>query len=86
MRGKNRSIVSITGGAGCVGSHVADAFLELGHEVVVVDELSTGRVENVPAEAQLEQVDIRDRDGLRALFERLRPVVVAHLAAQSSGG
>jgi len=74
----------VTGGAGFIGSHVADAFLELEHEVVVVDDLSTGRVENVPADAAFEDLDIVEAERLRALFERVRPTVVCHLAAQSS--
>ena len=52
--------VCITGGAGFIGSHVADAFLAEGHRVVVVDDLSTGRRENLPAAAELHVLDIRD--------------------------
>jgi UDP-glucose 4-epimerase len=51
----------ITGGAGFIGSHVADAFLAAGHRVVVVDDLSSGRRENVPAGAELHVLDIRSR-------------------------
>lgn len=74
----------MTGGAGFIGSHVCDRFLERGYEVVAVDDLSTGNRANVPAAARLEELDIVDRDAVHALFEAFRPHVVAHLAAQSS--
>ncbi len=72
----------VTGGAGFIGSHVVDALLERGDEVVVVDNLATGRRENVPAEARLERLDIRD-PALVDLFAELRPEVCFHLAAQA---
>ena len=46
-----RARILVTGGAGFIGSHLADAFLQQGHEVAVVDNLSTGRREHVPAAA-----------------------------------
>ncbi|MBC7794249.1 MAG: NAD-dependent epimerase/dehydratase family protein, partial [Clostridia bacterium] len=48
----------VTGGAGFIGSHVAEALLAAGHEVLVMDDMSRGRVENVPEGAALAQVDI----------------------------
>lgn len=50
----------VTGGAGFIGSHVCDALLAAGHRVAVIDDLSTGRRENVPAGAELHELDIRD--------------------------
>jgi UDP-glucose 4-epimerase len=78
------SPIIVTGGAGFIGSHIADAFLERGRSVIVVDDLSTGRIENLPAGARLEQIDIVDGKALTALIERSRPAVICHLAAQSS--
>ena len=75
--------VLVTGGAGFIGSHVADAFLARGDEVVVVDDLSTGARENVPAGASFEQVDIVDASALAGAFA-VRPELVCHLAAQAS--
>jgi len=75
--------ILITGGAGFIGSHVADAFVALGHEVLVVDNLSTGWRHNVPAAAQFVEADITD-DDLADIFERFRPEVVDHFAAQAS--
>jgi UDP-glucose 4-epimerase len=77
-----RSIV--TGGAGFIGSHVADALLAAGHEVTVVDDLSSGSAAKVPAGAQLCELDIVDRDALDRVFEQVRPTAVFHLAAQAS--
>jgi UDP-glucose 4-epimerase len=75
-----RSIV--TGGAGFIGSHVVDALLARRDEVVAVDNLATGRRENVAPEARLEQLDIRD-DRLADVFADARPDVCFHLAAQA---
>jgi UDP-glucose 4-epimerase len=72
----------VTGGAGFIGSHVVDALLGRGYEVVVVDDLSSGRRENVPASARLVQQDIRDPVVVE-LFREVRPHVCFHLAAQA---
>ena len=75
--------VLVTGGAGFVGSHVAEAFLARGDDVLVVDDLSSGRRENVPDGAAFAAVDISDRDALEgALTDGID--VVCHLAAQAS--
>jgi UDP-glucose 4-epimerase len=73
----------VTGGAGFIGSHVADALLARGDEVVVLDSLATGSRENVPEGAQLAELDIRD-DGVDALFDEVRPEACFHLAAQAA--
>jgi UDP-glucose 4-epimerase len=71
----------VTGGAGFVGSHVVDALLARGDEVVVVDSLVTGRRENVPRDADLRVQDVREP--LDELFGEVRPEAVFHLAAQA---
>lgn len=76
--------VIVTGGAGFIGSHVADALLANGHDVLVIDDLSTGRRENVPARATFSQIDIRDGKAVRATVEAFKPDVVSHQAAQTS--
>jgi UDP-glucose 4-epimerase len=73
----------VTGGAGFIGSHVADGLLAHGHRVAVVDNLASGRRERVPAGAELHQLDIRDAAGLTALVDEFRPDAVLHLAAQA---
>jgi UDP-glucose 4-epimerase len=74
----------VTGGAGFVGSHVADALLETGSRVIVIDDLSTGSEANVPAGADLEVLDVSDRATLDRVVDAARPSVVFHLAAQAS--
>ncbi|MFQ5382480.1 MAG: NAD-dependent epimerase/dehydratase family protein [Dehalococcoidia bacterium] len=75
--------VLLTGGAGFIGSHIAEAYLDAGHEVTIVDDLSTGRREHVPPSAELVECSIRDAS-LADVFERVRPEVVNHHAAQAS--
>jgi UDP-glucose 4-epimerase len=75
--------IVVTGGAGFVGSHVVDAYVAAGHEVIVVDNLASGRRENVHAAARLVEMDITD-PGLVALFQAERPDVVNHHAANAS--
>ncbi|MDZ7269000.1 MAG: SDR family oxidoreductase [candidate division KSB1 bacterium] len=73
--------VLVTGGAGFIGSHIADALLARGHEVVIIDNLVTGRKENLNPQARFHQVDIRDRE-IAAIFRREQFEVVYHQAAQ----
>ena len=73
----------VTGGAGFIGSHVADALLARGDRVAVVDDLSTGKRERVPAAAEFHRLDIRAAADLRALVADFRPEAVFHLAAQA---
>ena len=74
----------MTGGAGFIGSHVADAFIARGDEVLVVDDLSAGRREQVPDAAEFVEFDIADADRIRGALTDFGPDYVAHLAAQSS--
>ena len=78
---ESKSRVLVTGGAGFIGSHVADAYLAAGHEVWIVDDLSSGRKTNLPEDAHFVEMDIRDPD-LRNLFREVRFDVVNHHAAQ----
>ncbi|GIV76344.1 SDR family NAD(P)-dependent oxidoreductase [Litorilinea aerophila] len=74
-------IVMVTGGAGFIGSHVADALLEAGHRVVVVDNLHTGHADNVPAAATFYQADICDEEQMAAIFQAEGIQAVVHQAA-----
>ena len=76
--------ILLTGGAGFIGSHVADALLARGHSLLVVDDLSTGRRENIPRGAEFRQGDIRDAAFLQRVFDEFQPEIVDHQAAQSS--
>ena len=73
--------ILVTGGAGFIGSHVVDTLLSNGHEVVVVDDLSTGRLSNLNPAATFYQVDIRSPQ-MEEIFEEERPQFVDHHAAQ----
>ena len=76
----------VTGGAGFIGSNLVDALVARGDEVAVVDNISSGRRENLAGALQrgatLHEVDIRDGAAVRAAFDAARPQVVFHLAAQ----
>jgi UDP-glucose 4-epimerase len=75
--------VLVTGGCGFIGSHVVDAFIQQGHDVVVVDNLSSGKVENMNAKAKLYVRDICD-EGIEQVFREEKPDIVDHHAAQIS--
>jgi UDP-glucose 4-epimerase len=84
MNGRTTSLV--TGGAGFMGSHVTDHLLAMGHEVVVLDDLSGGFQENVPAGATFVQGSIMDHLLINRLFERHSFDYVYHLAAYAAEG
>jgi UDP-glucose 4-epimerase len=75
--------VIVTGGAGFIGSHVVDALVARADEVHVLDNLSSGRRENVPGAARLVEGDIRDPATVDGVFEEVRPDACVHLAAQA---
>jgi UDP-glucose 4-epimerase len=76
----------VTGGAGFIGSNLVDALVARGDEVTVLDDLSTGKRENLEQAlakgAQLEEIDVRDADSVNLLVGRTKPDVIFHLAAQ----
>ncbi|MCB0863785.1 MAG: GDP-mannose 4,6-dehydratase [Solirubrobacterales bacterium] len=76
----------VTGGAGFIGSHLTDALVERGDEVTILDNLSTGKLENLESAlaggAVLVEGDITDRAFVEATLEKVRPKTVFHLAAQ----
>jgi UDP-glucose 4-epimerase len=76
--------ILVTGGAGFIGSHVADALLGSGHEVLILDDLSTGRRQNVPERAKFVEGDIRNGELVAKVFVDFQPDVVTHQAAQTS--
>ncbi len=74
--------ILVTGGAGFIGSQIVDAYLDLGHEVGILDNLSTGRKENINPRATMYQIDLRDAPAVADLFASQHFDVVNHHAAQ----
>lgn len=77
--------VLLTGGAGFIGSHLAERYVQEGYETIVVDDLSTGSMEhlknvlNMP-NFHFHKVDITDRDALETIFKQYHPTIVNHHA------
>lgn len=74
----------VTGGAGFIGSHIVDDLQTRGYDVAVLDDLSTGRSENVPKGVPLFETDIRDATAVDEVFAAITPQLVSHHAAQTS--
>lgn len=76
--------ILITGAAGFIGSHVAEACVGAGHEVLAIDDLSSGRHESVPAGAAFVEADVRDVNAVARQIADFRPDAISHQAAQTS--
>lgn len=76
--------VLVTGGAGFIGSHIVDQLIAAGHDPIVVDDLSSGSRNNLPADVALHELDIRNTERLRSIFDEVKPEAVCHQAAQLS--
>lgn len=76
--------ILVTGGAGFIGSHIVDACLSAGHELFVIDDLSSGSRSNLPADVPLFEIDIRDQQAVQRVFADVQPQAVSHQAAQMS--
>ena len=77
--------ILMTGGAGFIGSHIADAYIAQGHKVIIVDDLSTGKKEFINQKAKFVHLDISDADKLETVFKKFGPFdIINHHAAQKS--
>jgi len=74
--------ILVTGGAGFIASHVTNGYINLGHEVAVLDDLSRGRRQNLNPQAYFYEGDVRDRTIVQRAFSEFKPDVVNHHAAQ----
>lgn len=74
--------ILISGGAGFIGSWVAEAYISHGHEVIIVDNLSTGKIENIPTGSEFLECDILDKKKLKNVFNEFKPDLLNHHAAQ----
>ena len=79
-----KATVLVTGGAGFIGSHIVDLFIENNYKVVIVDDLSSGREENINKKARFYKLNITDQKGLTEVFKQEKPDYVCHEAAQIS--
>ncbi len=73
----------ITGGAGFIGSHIQDKLLERGHEVAVLDNLRSGKKENIQPQSKFYEVDVTDKKALEKAIMDYKPDAIFHLAAQN---
>lgn len=73
--------ILVTGGAGFIGSNVVDAYIEAGHEVAILDNLSTGKKENLNSKAKFFEADLRDKN-LSSVIAEFSPDIINHHAAQ----
>ncbi|KKP60016.1 MAG: hypothetical protein UR52_C0001G0096 [Candidatus Gottesmanbacteria bacterium GW2011_GWA1_34_13] len=74
--------ILVTGGAGFIGSHIVDSYVKLGHQVIVIDNLITGRLKNLNPKAKFYQIDITNRQEVARLFDTEKPEILNHHAAQ----
>lgn len=81
MTNTNIKSVLITGGAGFIGSHLADAVIDAGYRTTIIDDLSTGKRENVPSGSEFHHMDIRSKEA-HELIKDEAPSVIFHEAAQ----
>lgn len=76
--------VLVTGGAGFIGSHVVDAYIKQDYEVIVIDNLSTGRYENLNPGSRFIELDLREGEKIAQILKYEKPDYVSHHAAQTS--
>lgn len=79
-------MILVTGGAGFIGSHIVDELINNSYNVIVADNLSTGRMENINNSAIFYNIDIKDKTRLETLFINNKIKYIIHLAAQASVG
>lgn len=73
--------ILVTGGAGFIGSHIVDAYINLGHKVVIIDNFSTGFRKNLNPKAKFYKTDIRNLPKIEKIFQKEKPQIINHLAA-----
>jgi UDP-glucose 4-epimerase len=85
MKLKNKeTTILVTGGAGFIGSHIVDLLIKKNYQVAIVDDLSSGREENINKNARFHELNITDQKGLAEVFKKEKPEYVCHEAAQIS--
>ncbi len=74
--------ILVTGGAGFIGSHIVDLLVENNHSIIIIDNLSSGKRENINNKAKFYQEDLRNYDKIKDIFKVEKPEIIYHLAAQ----
>lgn len=74
----------ISGGAGFIGGHIADALTEEGHEIAILDDLSSGEKSNIPDTAKFYEIDVTDSQSVQNAITEFQPEAICHQAAQMS--
>lgn len=74
--------ILITGGAGFIGSHIADALINKNHQITIIDNLSTGKKENINPKAKFYKEDLSNFQEVENIFKKNNPEIIYHLAAQ----
>ena len=74
--------ILLTGGAGFIGSWVADLLIGDGHDVLILDDMSSGKEDNIPGKAEFIRGDIKDHELLDGIFNDFKPEIINHHAAQ----
>ena len=77
-------MILITGGAGFIGSHIADILIQNNYKVIIADNLSTGKKENINTKASFYNIDIKNYNDLEAVFQNNKIEYIIHLSAQVS--
>lgn len=74
--------ILVTGGAGFIGSHLVDLLIKNNHEVIIIDNLSTGNIKNINPRARFYNIDLRNYKRIESIFEKEKPEIIYHTAAQ----
>lgn len=77
-----RKKILVTGGAGFIGSNIVDGYIKEGHKVLIIDNLITGNKENINPKADFEKIDITDFKRIKKIYEKFKPDILNHHAAQ----
>ena len=74
--------ILVTGGAGFIGSHITELLIENKHDIIIIDNLSTGQKQNINERARFYKEDLSNHDKIKEIIEKEKPEIIYHLAAQ----
>lgn len=76
--------IIVTGGAGFIGSYIVDEYVNIGFKVLVIDNLSTGKEDNINKNALFEKVDLKEKNKIKNIIQKFKPDIINHHAYVSS--